>query len=352
MALTIGAVFWGISYFLGPGVQIPSDHILGPDTAAFVHVAPAADDESTRALITSILETLGSIDPESIDEETSPDLRALVDALDGVDMEAAKEILDFFPTSFTMAFELAPPALDAEEATEPGALDFVAALNLASGSRLVRKLIQSFGPEEGIEHPSGDHVILEFRRPEGVTSGTGDYVAFQHDTLLIGTSLAILEETLKRTDFEKTPGPPPTSSMREELDRLSKKWLISGFAGGTQPIPEGLLASLLEDLPESYLPLEERAWLNAEPGSLRFGCGLSGADLTMRVELGQLAEEDLEAVRSGLDRLFEELGAHLSGEGLVLAHETLAGDGAVVLNARLPAFRAWLNDRIKGLAES
>ena len=344
LALIFGALFWAYSYYFGAGVQVPSDHVLGPDTTAFVHLSPGTDSESTRALITSLLETIASIDPESIDEEANPGLRDMVEAMSNVDVEAANQILEFIPSSFTVAFVPRPDA--------PGSLDFVAALNLKSGSRLVRKLVTSFGSEGAIEHASGDHVILEFPRPDGRTDGPGDFITFQHDTLLFGTSLAQLEATLQRTDFDEEPGPPPASPMREGLERLSEKWLLSASAGGAQPLPAEFLQLLLADVPEDWLPADERAWLGTPAGAARLGCGLSGANLDLRFELSGLADGDLESVRAGLERLVALVEERLSAEGLQLDHETLAGEGAVVLKARLPGFRAWLNDKVKGLADS
>ena len=95
-----------------------------------------------------------------------------------------------------------------------------------------------------------------------------------------------------------------------------------------------------------------RAWLGTPAGAARLGCGLSGANLDLRFELSGLADGDLESVRAGLERLVALVEERLSAEGLQLDHETLAGEGAVVLKARLPGFRAWLNDKVKGLADS
>jgi hypothetical protein len=348
LSLVIGGLIWALNYFASAGVQIPSDYVLGPDTTAFIHIAPAADDEPTRALILSLIETLASLDPESIDAEQQPLLQQLAESLQDADLEAASEFFDFFPNSFTMALEADPTAPD--EYAE------VASLNLSAGPRLVRWFVERIAPEHGVEHEHGEHTIFEFTPDEAELAKDvpPTFVAFQHDSLILATSLELLGRTLDRTDFDETPGEPPASPLRQELTDLSSRWLISAAAGGDTPIPPGLLTYLFEDLVQTDLGLSTDGpdWLDVPMQAFELGCGLTGTDLTLRVAFAGLDDQSGARVQEGLEQLFGGLEGELGDQELELSHEILAGEGNVVLNARLADFREWLNQKLRALADS
>lgn len=344
----IVASMWGVNYLFGAGTQVPSDYVLGRDTAAFIHLAPASDDEPTRRLIESLVETLGSLDPESIDEAAHPELKGLVQAFQDVGSEATGELLSFFPRSMTIAIQPDPELV--------GSFHAVGALNLTKGSRFVRVLVQAIA-DGAQEHQHGDHKILGF----GVEGLDGelqetDFLAFQHDTLLFSSSLELLGDTLDQTesyDPESDLNAPPASHLRPQLTELSDRWLISAAAGGEVPVPPGLLRNLTVGLPARYFEdaVGARDWLDTPMGSLRIGSGLAGADATLRVELLGLNGVDVPRLQAGLERVLTQLTTELAHSDLALAHELLTGGDSIVVNARLKDFREWLNERLRRLAD-
>jgi len=347
LTLLIGAFIWGLNYLLGAGVQVPSDFVLGENTAAFIHVSPAADDEAARELIASLIETLGSLDPDSIDEEDA-DLKKLVESLQNVNADSAGKLLDFFPQSFTLGLEADPET--------PGTFDAVGALNLSSGSRLIRFVVNALA-SEATEHEHGDHTVLRFGADQENAEDLGsDFIAFQHDTLLFSSSLDLITRALDQTDSydpdSEEDQQPPASPLRPQWEDLSERWFVSAASGGDTPMPPGLLRNFLTAVPARYFEAElgGRDWLDTPMQSLRLGAGLSGPDVTLRIDLLGLNGADIPRLEAGLSQVFTQMTSELAEEDLPLTHELLSGSDSLVIHARLENFREWLNGRLKKLA--
>ncbi|MDF1798285.1 MAG: hypothetical protein P1V81_03845, partial [Planctomycetota bacterium] len=335
------ALYFGANWLYGAGKQLPSDHLLQPESVAVVHMSAPMADAETRAFLIDLLSALPTSGLEGVDAASGEDFDQLIEMLRNLDDADA----GFGPSSMTMVFQ-----------PEGDQLASAFAVNLPRGSRFLRYLVRFTLAAQGTEHERDGNVVYELGEelitegglsassPDGLDateSGAALFIAFQHDTPLFGSSKELLFELLERTAFEETPGLPTKSPLRTELDGLRSDWLITA-AVLDDPLIDfaAVLSAGLEDPPTHH------GWTELGFERARLGLGIQGQDVALRVEVRGVAEADVAALSAGLDELARAFATELDAEGLELAFETIAGEDSLLLQASLPNLRDWLKERI------
>jgi len=343
LLLILGLGYFGRKMF-GPGVQLPSDHILGADSIAAIQLdSPTARAEERAFLIDTMQALVATqIDELQADGASDGEIEQLVTMLEDLDQAGTGGL-----SSFTMA--LAP---DGDE------LAMAAALNLDQGAPLMRFLLERIGLSGAVEHERDGVVAYEFdptadlegelmvEGPDGdLTAVTSEdigsfYIGFVQDTAIFSDSKGLLLDTLEATDFDETPGQAPASPLREELDGMRTEWLLAA-AMLDHPLlhPADVLAA---DLQGDDLDLD---WCELPYHAARLGMGVDERDMALRLEIDGLDPADLPTVVSGLESLVAVRAEQLAEHGLELAHEVLTGETSLVLEVGLPGFRNWLTER-------
>lgn len=325
---------------MGPGVQLPSDHLLGPETVAAIQLdAPTADAEARGFLIDALRALVAGQVEAGADEATTQELEQLLDTLR--DLETAGT--DFGPRSFTL---VAAPVGD-ELAT-------AFAFNLDRGAAMVRMGLEYTLLLGATEHERDGHTAYEVtgELDVSVEPGATDQsrvdvaelpsmaIGFQHDTAIFGDSVDLVLDILTATAFDEVPGNPRPSPLRSGLAELRDEWLLAAVV---RDDPRLDLAGLLA--PGEEAGDLDLAWTEAAFATARLGLGVEELDLVLRLEVDGLAPEDLEAVRNGLGQLAAAHAADLADEGLELPYEVLAGEDSLLLQARITGLREWLEQR-------
>ena len=347
--LAFGLIFLGKKLW-GPGVQLPSDHLLREDSVAAVQLDSPTSSAEARTFLVEAFRAVMIAQLEQLDEDeaSSQDIEQILAGLE--DMESAGA--GFGPSSFTLV--LAPGGPSADE------LSMAFAMNLENGAPLMRFGLEYLGLAGSTEHERDGKVAYEFDGGEATikTSTTVNgiqtseeiqlaeeldvsfFVGFVHDTAIFSDSKELLLDTLVATDFEETPGAPPASPLRRELADLRSDWLLAA-AMVDHPLldPADVLAA---DLLDTDLDL---GWTEVPFGAARLGIGVDGRDLNLRIEVDGLDPGDVGQVAAGFEELAAVRRDQLEAHGLDLAHEVLAGETSLLVQVGLPDLRTWLETK-------
>jgi len=347
LIVVAAAVYFGASWLYAAGKQLPTDHLVQPETVAVVHMSAPMADSETRAFLVDLLRAVPTDALESADPGSAEEFNQLIEMLRNLDDANA----GFGPSSMTMAFQP-----DGDE------LASTFAVNLPRGSRFMRYLVRYSLASQGTEHERDGNVVYELgeellsqgefsvTKSDGITTTTTEhdvdidsalFIAFQHDTPLFGSSKEVLFDLLERTAFEETPGLPVESPLRGELDGLRDDWLITAAVLDDPLVDLAAVLSAGLDVPPSNLDWTELSFERA-----RLGLGIQGQDVSLRIEVRGVAPGDVAALQAGLDELTSAYATELEADGLVLAFETIAGEDSLLLQASLPNLRDWLKERI------
>ena len=339
MLLTAIGGYLGLRYFLGPGDQIPTDHMLGEDTVFVMHMDALSQDVGAKELAVELVQVVGKIDPADLAPEDREAFEELLDGIKDFGTEDVEEIISFLPSSMTLIAE--------DNGTE---LTKSFGINLSSGSRGLKWLIKSHAMDRAwTTHDHEGFEIWEASSESSADESEPDngFIGFQHDTLLLSNNQEALQWLLDRTAYEDEPGPPAESELRLHLEQLRKRWLISCVLRDSPRLD--LATTFAEALSSVENPLTpaELDWLNTPFSHATTGIGFVGADMTVRIEISGLTKEDVAEVAAGFEQLGDRLSATLGEQDLELLFEVIQGSSSLAINANLLSLQAWVEEQLK-----
>ena len=355
LLLAIAAVM-AFRHFMGPGDQVPTDHLLSPDAVFVAHMDSPSGDSGAREFLAELFHTLTTMDPEIMDEETRKVFEDLMSSSQDMSVEQAGQIVDFMPSSMTFVLE------------DNGAhLSGVFGLNLSAGPKLLRYLMTKTA--DGAEWSTqewGDYEIFEPTLSIDeidtvvpiVTSGREEptqlgFFGFQHDTFVWSDEIETMQRALDRTAYEEEVGSPVDSDLRKDLETLRERWLVSTVLRDSPLLRlADFSASFLdgvfgEEGASPFISPEDLQWMSTPFGSSTTGIGFVGDDLVFRIEVKGLEEADVNRVSKGIETLLGRITDNLQSSNLRLAHEVIQGTNSLAVNANLEDLRMWMRAKFE-----
>lgn len=337
--LVIALVAWGSHYVKSPGEQIPTRRLLSESSEGLILLSPKNGRQAMGVWTGELLAELGRLDPEDFED---PDLKEMVQSLQGFRAESVAEFFDFMPSSFTVALGI--------DSAKAGQLTAISGLNLEFGGKASHFLFDYFLTDDSstIEHAGAS--IVPFTAPSNSKSNW--YIAFAKDTPIFGNNLPLLKSTLTELlDPEVNAEQPSPALLRMQGDwaELSSNVLLGATLGYRERMSAELVRTWFDGLAEMIGRDFERnvdPWPNVGLDHLRLEMQPDGDDATARLELFGVAPDDMPACEAFVDEWMATIQTQLRSEGLDVAIDRLSGPGNLVLDLRLNDFKTWLITRV------
>ena len=334
---------YGFRYFLGPGDQIPTDHMLGEDTVFIMHMDALSQDAGAKELAVELIQVVAKMEPSDLSPEDREAFEELLNGMKNFGTDDVEEIISYLPSSMTFIAE--------DNGVE---LTMAFGVNLSAGSRALKWLVNSEAEDKAWPtHQWGDFEILEASSGSSPEEGNPDigFLGFQHDTFFTSNNREALQRVLDRTAYEDEPGPPVESELRSDLEQLRGRWLLSSVLRDSPRL--NLPAFFAEAFGSAENPLTsaDMDWLNTPFSHATTGLGFVGADMTLRVEVSGLAEGDVAKVAAGFEQLGEQLTDSLAEQELEFLFEVIQGTTSLAINANMLSLQAWVEKQLEATIE-
>lgn len=311
--VAVGLYYWAVT----PGIQVPTDSILGADSLALMHVEGLHEDPGLSSMVQVFLTQMQLVRARQAERSDIPwFLKFLMTRQQEIDDGDVKKALRDLPRDLTVTVESIPDSTDPE---------VVVAVNLNRFPRVLR-LVFYFVSFQGGEDFQGYTVLP-------LDSGKGGAATFVDQTLVWGQSAEVLRQVLQRRQRVLEGA---SSHILQAYNSREGRWDLYGVIENREGVLSWIVTRLSQLGKKDHgieAPQLQQYLSGVE--LVRFGIDVVDADsLESEVELTCLSEEDAELLESHLAEVSTTLASSKTGD-LQVSSETRRESEKIYLSLQL-----------------